>query len=397
MQYNLREVKTNKDEIAFLKMPVSIYSEDTNWIRPLDNDIKGVFNPAKNHLFDGGEAIRWILYDQNDIAIGRVAAFYNVGISSKGYCKAGGCGFFECIDCQEAANTLFDSCVNWLAERGIEAMDGSINFGERDMFWGVLIDGFHHPTYGANYNRPYYQKLFESYGFQVYFNQYSYYKEISLDFVNPTVIEKSKRLAEKSEFDFRPIRRNELPYIGEMFRDVYNKAWTGYDDIPKMSVEQSQNIAKMFKPIIDLDIVIFAFHDNVPIGFYISIPDINLAIKGLNGSLSPINILKFLYRLKIKKSCDIMLGIVFGVIPEFQGKGVESGMITALTDSLKNRKRGKYRHTELMWIGDFNPLMMRVAESHVCAKKYKHHITYRFMIDKNIEFQKAPRIRKSKT
>lgn len=91
-----------------------------------------------------------------------------------------------------------------------------------------------------------------------------------------------------------------------------------------------------------------------------------------------------------------MQSIVFGVVPEFQGKGIESGMITAMFDRVEGRKWGKYHHIEIVWIGDFNPLMMRVIESHVIAQRYKHHITYRFMIDKNIEFQKAPRVRVSK-
>ena len=85
--------------------------------------------------------------------------------------KTGGIGFFDCIDDQETANFIFDFCKNWLMERGMEAMDGPINFGERDKFWGLLIEGFHEPLYGMNFHAPYYQKLFENYGFQIYFNQ----------------------------------------------------------------------------------------------------------------------------------------------------------------------------------------------------------------------------------
>ena len=63
-------------------------------------------------------------------------------------------------------------------ERGMEAMDGPINFGERDKFWGLLIDGFHEPLYGMNFHAPYYQKLFENYGFQIYFNQLCYGRKV---------------------------------------------------------------------------------------------------------------------------------------------------------------------------------------------------------------------------
>ncbi len=390
-KFTLKEIKTSADEAVFLDMPCKIYANDKNWVRPLDEDIKKVFSPQSNQLFNAGEAIRWILLDEKSNVVGRIAAFYNNDLASKGYCKAGGCGFFECIDSQEAANILFDASVAWLSERGIEAMDGSINFGERDSFWGVLVDGFYHPMYGANYNLPYYSKLFENYGFQVYFNQYSYFKELDPDSLNPAVMEKARRLSENPEFEFRSIRKDEMSRVGDMFREVYNKAWSNYDDITEMTKEQSDKLLKMLKPIIDNDILIFAFYQNRPIGFFVVIPDINRIIKGFNGKLNLWNKLKFIYKLKIQKACDIIQGIVFGVVPEFQGKGIESGMIMALAKIVREG-RLHYKHLELVWIGDFNPLMMRVIESYVCAKRYKHYITYRYMIDKNIEFQKAPKV-----
>ena len=388
----LKEVKTKEDEVAFLNMTTDIYKDDANWVRPLDNDIKNTFNHNKNLLFNEGEAIRWILIDETNKIIGRIAAFYNGKLLNKSYCRAGGCGFFECIDSQEAANMLFDESVEWLSERGIQAMDGSINFGERDQFWGVLVDGFHHPMYGSNYNRPYYGKLFENYGFNVFFNQYSYYRELSSKSVNPAVIEKARRLSENTNYEFRSIRKNEMSKVATMFRRVYNKAWSKYEDISKMSQEQADKLFSTLKPIIDRRVLIFAFYQNEPIGFFIMIPDINMAIKSLNGNIEGINLLKFLYKLKVKKSCNILQGIVFGVDPEFQGKGIESGMIMALCDLAESHMIDEYKHLEITWIGDFNPLMMRVIESYVCATRHKHYITYRYMIDKSIEFKRAERV-----
>ena len=78
-------------------------------------------------------------------------------------------GFFECINDKSASILLMDTCRNWLQENGMEAMDGPINFGENDNFWGLLIYGFTHPAIGMNYNPPYYQEFFESYGFKTYF------------------------------------------------------------------------------------------------------------------------------------------------------------------------------------------------------------------------------------
>src|SRR5439155_571400 len=126
----------------------------------------------KNNAFRFGEAERWIVGDGNGKLIGRIAAFTNKKYKNKGDdVPVGGMGFFECIDDQEAANLLFDTAKDWLQQRGMEAMDGPINFGERDRWWGLVTQGFQEPLYCMNYNPPYYSTLFEHYGFRNFFNQ----------------------------------------------------------------------------------------------------------------------------------------------------------------------------------------------------------------------------------
>jgi len=145
-QMNLIEVNNTALAKEFLEVPVTIYKNDPNWIRPLDQDIEAVFDPGKNKNFRQGEACRWILKDDKGKSIGRVAAFYNKKIINSDGMKVGAMGFFECINDEEAAFRLFDKCRKWLTERGMEAMDGPVNFGERDRFWGCLAEGFTPPV-----------------------------------------------------------------------------------------------------------------------------------------------------------------------------------------------------------------------------------------------------------
>ena len=168
----VREVALKSDIREFLEFPVRLYKDSKYWIRPLDKDIESVFDKKLNKTFRNGECCRWILVDEKGNTIGRVAAFVNNKTVSKGNDQpTGGMGFFECIEDQAAAYKLFDTCKEWLEERGMEAMDGPINFGNRDRWWGLLVDGFDRdPNYQCNYNFPYYQEFFESYGFKVYFN-----------------------------------------------------------------------------------------------------------------------------------------------------------------------------------------------------------------------------------
>jgi hypothetical protein len=174
------EVATKELEQEFLMLPVRLYQNEPHWIRPLDKDILTVFDKQKNKAFRHGECQRWLLYSENNEVIGRVSAFINQKTVLKGNDQpTGGMGFFECINNKSAAFMLFDQCRDWLATRGMEAMDGPVNFGTRDRWWGLLIEGFElDPNYQCNYNFPYYKEFFEQYGFQVYFYQLTFHRSV---------------------------------------------------------------------------------------------------------------------------------------------------------------------------------------------------------------------------
>ena len=160
----------------FLNVVTEIYQNSKTWVRPLNKDLAAVFTPSQNPYFQRGEMKRWVLYNKSR-PIGRIAAFYDPKISqaTTNLQRTGGIGFFECINDQAAAHALFDVAKQWLVQKNLGAMDGPINFGERDKWWGLLVDGFEQsPNYQCNYHLPYYRNLFESYGFQVYFKQYTY-------------------------------------------------------------------------------------------------------------------------------------------------------------------------------------------------------------------------------
>ena len=149
-------VTDNTTAQQFIQTAVAINKSDPNWIRPLDKDINEAFDAKKNKAFRFGEAIRWILKDDEGKLIGRIAAFINKKYKNKGDdIPVGGIGFFECINNQDAADLLFDNARHWLIQHGMEAMDGPINFGERDRWWGLITEGFTPPLYCMNYNPPY--------------------------------------------------------------------------------------------------------------------------------------------------------------------------------------------------------------------------------------------------
>ena len=170
---NVTEVTDKTTRKEFLDVPRILYANDPLLICPLENDIESVFDPARNNFHSFGVCTRWVMKDKNGKLIGRIAAFVNKKKAFKFEQPTGGCGFFECIDNQDAADLLFDTAKNWLKEQGMLAMDGPINFGENDMWWGLLVEGFTVPYYGMNYNPFYYKRLFETYGFEAQYEQIS--------------------------------------------------------------------------------------------------------------------------------------------------------------------------------------------------------------------------------
>ncbi|ADY52925.1 hypothetical protein Pedsa_2377 [Pseudopedobacter saltans DSM 12145] len=381
----LQQVLDKNTAKEFLLFPLSIYKNDPNYIRPLDKDIEFVFDQEKNKYFRHGECVRWILKDDQGEVIGRIAAFINRKTLKSFEQPTGGVGFFECIENKEAAFKLLDTAKEWLSKKGMEAMDGPINFGDRDKWWGLLVDGFYPPCYCCNYNPKYYQTFFEEYGFEVFFKQYTYYRHLSWA-LSDTYMEKAQRILQNPDYTFEHMRIKNLPKYIEDFRTVYNKAWVKHMGVKEMTPAQAKVIMNQLKPVLDEKIVWYAYYKGECVGFYVNIPELNQLFKYVNGKLDLIGKLKFLYH-KWKRSNKTMYGIVFGIAPEHQKKGVEAAMIVAAAEVLLDRKQVAYEDFQMNWIGDFNPKMMNVAEQ-IGGKIYKTHHTYRYLFDRTKEFKR---------
>lgn len=383
MNFDLREVSDKKTQRDFLELPVKLYKNYPRWIRPLDNDIESVFDPARNKQFRHGKAIRWVLYSDDNAVVGRIAAFIDYETAKTSEQPTGGVGFFECIDNFDAASVLFNAAKAWLKDNGMEAMDGPVNFGDRDRWWGLHVDGDFEPNYCMDYHLPYYRALFEKYGFKVYFNQYTYHRLVNSSDVNPAIWEKAVRVSQNPDYRVTIISKWKLNKFAEDFRTIYNNAWGRYTGVKKMSTTHAKAIMKTIKPILDPKLMYFAYYQGEPIGFLIMVPDINQVVKYLNGKFNFWAKVKFLYLLKVKKVCTKAVGLIFGIVPQHQGKGLEGALVNELAK--RALKSGfQYKELELNWIGDFNPTMRRIAEQ-IGAKIRKTHITFRYMFDRNRE------------
>lgn len=383
----ISEVKSRSEAKDFILVPKIIYKNDPTWVCPLDNDIKSIFNPAQNVYYKHGEAIRWILKDKTGNLIGRIAAFIDYKTASTWDQQTGGVGFFECINSLEAATILFDNAVNWLRERGMEAMDGPINFGETDKYWGLLIDGYTHPSYEVAYNHPYYKELFEQYGFKTFYNMTGFHLDLKKE-PEPRFMKIAEWLTKKPEYEFRHFRWEEVDLFIKDFVEVFNIAWASFkkENFEPLTPEYIKRTLKKGRIVIDVEFIWLAYYKGKPVAVFMMYPDINMILKHLNGRLTLINMLKFII-LKRRKEITRIKGLLFGVIPEYHGRGLESGFMYQILQVLKHKPQ--YTEAEFSWVADYNPPMSKTFFS-LGAEPAKIYATYRYLFDRNKEFVRYP-------
>ncbi|OSZ76922.1 hypothetical protein CAP36_10835 [Chitinophagaceae bacterium IBVUCB2] len=394
----LIEVTTPQLAKEFLRVNVEINKNNPHYIIPLEKDVNDVFDPKKNKSFRFGEATRWILKDNSGKLIGRIAAFANKKYKNKGDdVPVGGMGFFDSINDQTAADMLLDVAKHWLLQKGFQAMDGPINFGERDRWWGLVVKGHNiPPMYCMNFNAPYYQQLLENYGFKGFFNQICFAMSTN-QLIQKKYYDRHAECSKDPNYSSAHIKKSQLDKFAADFTIVYNKAWAGHGGLKQLEEKVVRKMFHSMKPVMDERVNWFIYYKGEPIGVWINLPDLNRWFKYLNGKFTLWHKLKFLW-VKATVPNKKFTGLVFGVVPEFQGKGADSYLIIEGCRVIQNLKiengnyiLGKpiYDDYEMQWIGEFNPKMINVAEA-IAGNRSRILTTYRYLFDRTKEFKPHP-------
>ena len=371
---NLTEVATLKQARDFIDLPKRLYKNDPHWICPLDSDVEAIFDPSRNVFFSHGTLTRWLLADKTGQYIGRIAAFINYEKSHKNPQPTGGVGFFECIHDEKAAFLLLDTAKAWLKSKGMEAMDGPINFGENDKYWGLLIHGFKPPSLGMNYNPAWYKDIFEAYGFTKLYDQFTNF----LDATTP-LPERFTRISDwvmkKPDYSFRHFDKRQFDKYAADFREIYNDAWSDFENFTPIEMGTIKESFRQMKAIMDEKIIWFAYYKNEPIAVVLCLPDVNQILKHVNGKLNLWGKLKFFWYSKTTR-VDRLRIIIMGCKKKFQNHGIESALIRCLQQEVL--PRNTIKGVELAWVGDFNDKMLAIHEA-TGATQDKIHRTYRLV------------------
>lgn len=334
------QVETAEHWELFHQIPQRIYANDPNWIAPLEGDVQGTFTPGKNLAFEHGEARVFVLVDEKKAPLGRIAAFIDHRNNQIQPYPLGGIGYFECKNDPAAAKLLFEAAENYLRERGMKAIDGPINFGGRDKFWGLLEKGFDPPLFQETYNPPYYSDLFRANGYIAWeqiLTMKGRPKDIDLSRLR-AVIERIRSGNNNVRVEtYNPAK---LEQYADDFSEVYNAAFGHYEHFRPADPEGFKKLMKEVKNIIDPKFLGIAYFEDKPAGFCAFFPDLNPYLKFAKGKLNWWKAPLFLLKLKLSRHRQAK-GTGFGVHPAYKTKGIFA-FIVEFMNSEYIQKRYEY-------------------------------------------------------
>ncbi len=351
-------VENRSTKKLFHHIPHLIYQQNPYYIFPIRQEIEEIFT-YNGSAPNKKEACRWIACDDDLIPKARIAAFVLSREKHPARTSSGGIGFFESVNDPIYSKVLFDTAMEWLAARRIKRIFAPINLGPRYQHWGLLTHNFQEPPfYGQSFNPEYYIDLFQRAGFQPAYKQYIY--SISGNAELPEIYHKrAQRIFDNPHYHFKRYSHQQSDTFIRDFVYIYNKAWNQQAGYQALDIPTCKSLFFKFNAFIDPRFLLFAYADDQPIGCYIGVPDINEHLKVSSGNLTFLNKLRFLY-LHHTRSYLKMIGIIFGIIPSFQKKGIESAFFYLLAQTLKEKPI--YEQMLISWIGEFNPTMKRLID-----------------------------------
>jgi len=361
-------VVSKSDLNIFIKLPWKIYKGIPNWVPPLIYERKKILNTKKNPFFQHAEMELFLAYKDGKPA-GRIAAIKNDLHIQYQNDNAAFLGFFECIDDQQVANLLFDEAVKWAKSKGFSNIKGPANPSSNDD-WGLLIEGFTlPPALMMTYNPEYYIRLFDNYGFKKAKDLVAYL------LTNSKVVNSGKlsRLADviRNRYNVKITSIDLKNFSSELnkVKYVYNKAWAPNWGFVPLTDAEINVIASDLKNVVEPSLVLFAEIDNKTVGFTLTIPDLNVIFKKMNGRMFPFGFLNFFTQ---KKKIDLCRIITLGIIPEYQKKGIDALLYWEIVNRAADIG---IMYGEASWILEDNE-MMNNAMINIGGEIYKKYRIY---------------------
>ncbi len=382
-------VRSRSDLKDFIRFPWKVYSQDPAWVPPLIRDQKKLLDPSR-HPFHQHAEVECFLARRDGKLAGRIAAILNHRHNDFHQEKTGFFGFLEVVDDAAVAQALLSTVEEWLAARGMETVIGPMNFSTNDESHspGILLDNYEDsPFVLMAHGRPYYPGLLEGAGYRKAKDLLAYWIPSN---------EPPKRLSKAVErleagiegLSIRQVNLKRLAEEVELVQSIYNSAWERNWGFVPLSPAEIDHLAAELKPILEPRYVLLAFVHGEPVGFSLTLPDFNQALRHVNGRLFPFGLLRLFWH-----SRRIDRGRVFalGLKPGFRDKGIDA--VFYLRTFQAGRELG---HTtgESSWILEDNWKMRRALEK-TGAEVYKVYRVYQKDLELKATQKEGARKRKA--
>ena len=371
-QIEISRVASPAERDRFIKFPWRIYENDPVWVPPLLLERKQFLDRKKHPFYEHGDAALFLARAGGEV-VGRIMACHDPKYNALHQSNVGFFGMFESIDDQQVASALLDAAADWLRQLGRDQIMGPIDYSIFDLC-GVLIEGFQFPPMVLTaYNPPYYGGLIEGCGFEKEIDLYAWW------FSDPTEAAKRLRrlagaLEKRREITLRQGNLRNLAVESRKLLQIYNEAWKNNWGFVQFTEREFEFMTQELKPILVADFVWLAEIKGEPVGFILCVPDINVALKKINGRLTtfglPIGLAKLLY---YKSRIKTVRLVALGVLPKYRRHGIAEMLVLRIIEEAMI-KRGLVGEASL--ILENNRMMNRFLEA-IGAEKYKTYRIYR--------------------
>ena len=360
----------------FLAVPDTVYADDPNWRPQLGFERAAHLNPEKNPGAAKLENRQLFLAVRDGKDIGRIAAFINPAHNTHSKANDGFFGFFDCEDDAELGAALLEAAEAWLRDRKVDKMIGPTQWSTNEES-GLLIDGFDTPpVVMMPHGKPAYQMMIEEQSFTKAIDMFAFQAELAAGYPRPKMTQMMVKSAERNnDIVIRPMRSSKFNDDVNVVMDVFNDAWSENWGFIPFNDEQIEHMAKEIKPIMFKEGLWVGEYKGEPIAYIWMIPDLNEAIRDLNGSLFPFGWAKLLWRLKVRGVKQARIPLM-GLRKEFHNTRTGLSIVAKLCETVFEAARQKgFTHCELSWILEDNPGMISICEQ-ASAKAYKTYRMY---------------------
>ena len=371
-QIEISRVASPAERDRFIKFPWRIYENDPVWVPPLLLERKQFLDRKKHPFYEHGDAALFLARAGGEV-VGRIMACHDPKYNALHQSNVGFFGMFESIDDQQVASALLEAAADWLRQLGRDQIMGPIDYSIFDLC-GVLIEGFQFPPMVLTaYNPPYYRALIEGCGFEKEIDLYAWW------FSDPTEAAKRLRrlagaLEKRREITLRQGNLRNLAGESRKLLQIYDEAWKNNWGFAQFTEREFEFMTQELKPILVSELVWVAEVQGEPVGFILCVPDINVALKKINGRLTtfglPIGLAKLLY---YKSRIKTVRLVALGVLPKYRRHGIAEMLVLRIIEEAMI-KRGLVGECSL--ILENNRMMNRFLEA-IGAEKYKTYRIYR--------------------